>query len=164
MPQVSRIAARYTGVLVGALVVVSLSACSGGAGSSGFGTSSSTARSSGGSESSSAAGSPGAPGSPGTAGSSAAALSLSAPGGAGSSVMSVASCSGTSCSVALAGAGSKVDVLGTTIVLRGVRDGTAELRMGGHDISCSQGERISIDSLRLECAAVTGNGVRLTVS
>jgi len=78
--------------------------------------------------------------------------------------MSITSCSGTSCSVALAGAGSKVDVLGTTIVLRGVRDGTAELRVGGHDISCPQGQRISMSSLRLDCTAVTSNGVQLTVS
>jgi len=79
--------------------------------------------------------------------------------------MSVASCSGASCFVALTGADSKVDVLGTNIVLRGVRDGTAELRVGGHDVSCTQVQRtISTSWLRLDCTAVTGNGVQLTVS
>jgi hypothetical protein len=87
-----------------------------------------------------------------------------AAGSAGSLAMSVASCSATSCSVTLAGNGSTVDVLGTTISFRTIQDGQATLRVGDQDVSCRQGQRVSVGSLWIECTAVTDNRVKFTVS
>jgi len=87
-----------------------------------------------------------------------------AAGSAGSFAMSVASCSATSCSVTLAGNGSTVDVLGTTISFRTIQDGQATLRVGDQDVSCRQGQRISVGSLWIDCTAVTDNRVKFTVS
>src|SRR3954451_22783075 len=85
-------------------------------------------------------------------------------GAAGSFAMSVASCSETSCSVTLAGNGSTVDVLGTTISFRTIQDGQATLRVFDQDVSCRQGQRVSVGSLWIECTAVTDNRVKFTVS
>jgi hypothetical protein len=82
----------------------------------------------------------------------------------GSFAMSVASCSETLCSVTLAGNGSAVDVFGTTISFRSIQDGQATLRVGDQDVSCRQGQRVSVGSLWIECTAVTDNRVKFTVS
>src|SRR4051794_4387551 len=87
-----------------------------------------------------------------------------AAGSAGSSATSVASCSETSCSVTLAGNGSSVDVFGATISFRTIQDGQATLRVGDQDVSCRQGQMVSVGSLWIECAAVTDNRVEFTVS
>jgi hypothetical protein len=76
----------------------------------------------------------------------------------------MASCSGTSCSVVLAGDGSRVDVLGATISFHGVRGGRATLRVGEQDVSCTQGQSVSSGSLQLECRIVTDDRVEFTVS
>src|SRR3954453_23045797 len=83
---------------------------------------------------------------------------------AGSAAISVASCSGTSCSVTLGGNGSKVEVFGPTISLRGLQGGQAALRVGDQDVFCRPGQRISLGSLRLECTAIAANSVEFTVS
>ena len=83
---------------------------------------------------------------------------------AGSAAISVASCSGTSCSVTLGGNGSKVEVFGATISLRGLQDGQAALRVGDQDVFCRPGQRISLGSLRLECTAIAADSVEFTVS
>jgi hypothetical protein len=154
---------RHAGVLVPALLFALLTACSS---TSGSADSSAPAHSRAPADSSApadstapeGAGSPGAAGSPGTAGSSGTA------GAAGSSAVSAASCSGTSCSVVLAGDGSEVEVLDSRISFHGVRDGRAALRVGAQDVSCTHGQSVSSGSLRLECTAVTGSSVEFTVS
>jgi hypothetical protein len=83
---------------------------------------------------------------------------------AGSAAISVASCSGASCFVTLAGDGSKVEVFGATISLRGLQDGQAALRVGDQDVFCRPGQRISLGSLRLACTAIAANSVEFTVS
>src|SRR3954471_5709724 len=87
-----------------------------------------------------------------------------AAGSAGSAAISVASCSGTSCSVTLGGNGSKVEVFGAKISLRGLQDGQAALRVGDQDVFCRPGQRISLGSLRLECTAIAADSVEFTVS
>jgi len=82
----------------------------------------------------------------------------------GSAAISVASCSGTSCSVTLGGNGSKVEVFGAKISLRGLQDGQAALRVGDQDVFCRPGQRISLGSLRLECTAIAADSVEFTVS
>jgi hypothetical protein len=66
--------------------------------------------------------------------------------------------------VVLAGDGSHVDVLGATISFHGVQGGRAALRVGGQDVSCTQGQSVSSGSLRLACTAVTGSSVEFIVS
>jgi len=66
--------------------------------------------------------------------------------------------------VTLAGDGSKVEVFGATISLRGLQDGQAALRVGDQDVFCRPGQRISLGSLRLECTAIAANSVEFTVS
>jgi hypothetical protein len=153
---------RNAGVLVGALLFALLSACSDSSGSAHFGAPSG-AGSAGASGSSGTSGSAGMSGSAGTSGSSGASGVAGAARFAGSAI-SAASCSGTSCSVVLAGTGSQVHVLDTTISLQGIQDGRAALRVGDHDVSCTRGQRVSSDSLRLECRTVTDSSVEFTVS
>ncbi|WP_448640223.1 hypothetical protein [Geodermatophilus sp. URMC 63] len=74
------------------------------------------------------------------------------------------SCSGTSCSVSLAGTGSRATVLGTAITLLGVRDGRAVLRVGEQEVTCAPGQRVPTGPLDLECRAVGGDSVDLTAS
>ena len=64
----------------------------------------------------------------------------------------------------LAGGGSQVAVLGTTISFHGVQDGRATLRVGEQDVSCTQGQSVLSGSLRLDCAIVTDNRVEFTVA
>jgi len=66
--------------------------------------------------------------------------------------------------VVLAGDGSKVAVLGSTISFHGVQDGRAALRVGEQDVFCGQGQSLLSGSLRLECTTVTADSVEFTVS
>jgi hypothetical protein len=74
------------------------------------------------------------------------------------------SCSGNSCSVTLAGSGSRATLLGTTISFLGVQDGRAGLRVGEQDVSCAPGQRVSSGPLDLECSAVGADRVEFTAS
>jgi len=78
--------------------------------------------------------------------------------------MSVASCSEGSCSVTLAGTGSRVQVLGATIAFEDVRDGQATLRVDTQDITCTEGQSASAGPLTLTCTDVTSDAVTVTVS
>ncbi|MGY1707406.1 hypothetical protein ACI79C_22825 [Geodermatophilus sp. SYSU D00697] len=73
-------------------------------------------------------------------------------------------CSGNSCSVTLSGDGAEADVLGTRVVLGGVEDGRATVRVGDQDLSCGQGESVSAGPLTLACSTVTEDTVTLTAS
>ena len=99
-------------------------------------------------------GSPSADGSPGADGSS----------GAAASAVSTVSCSGTSCSVTLAGTGSRVQVLGTAIAFEDVRDGQATVRVDEQTITCAEGQSASVGPVTLTCTDVTSNSVTMTVS
>jgi len=66
--------------------------------------------------------------------------------------------------VTLAGTGSRVQVLGTRISLEAVRDGQATLRVGDRDITCTEGQSASADSLTLTCTGVTSDTVTVTLS
>ena len=74
------------------------------------------------------------------------------------------SCSGTRCTATLSGNGAKADILGTTVSLSSVKDGTATLGVGGASVSCTQGQSTSAGPLTLECTKVTDNSVELTAS
>ena len=78
--------------------------------------------------------------------------------------MSIASCSEGSCSVTLAGTGSRVQILGATISFEEVRDGQAALRVDDQDITCTEGQSASAGALTLTCTDVTSNSVTMTVS
>ncbi len=85
-------------------------------------------------------------------------------GSAGSASVSMVSCSGNTCSVTLAGTGSSVHVLGTTISLEQLRDGRATLGVGGRTVACTQGHSVRAGRLRLTCTEVTERSVTFTVS
>src|SRR5687768_16478453 len=74
------------------------------------------------------------------------------------------SCSARSCTVTLSGEGAEVEILGTTLSFGGVRDGRAELSVGGASVSCGEGETVTSGPLDLECSSVTGDSVELTAS
>jgi hypothetical protein len=93
----------------------------------------------------------------------AAGLALSSLAGCSSGSDNV-SCSGTSCTVTLKGDGAKVDVLGSTLSLGGIKDGTATLGVGGASVSCTQGQRVTAGPLHLTCSSITGDTVKLTAS
>lgn len=86
----------------------------------------------------------------------------SAAGTADSVRVSMASCSGAWCSVTLAGRGSRVHVLGTTITFEEIRDGRAALRVGDQTVSCTAGHSVSAGRLRLTCTTVTEDSVSVT--
>jgi hypothetical protein len=154
------------GVLAPALLLVMLMA--------GWASSSSSA-SAGAADSPGAAGAAGATGAPGAGG---AAGEAGAPGTAGadgagadgaagadgSASVIMVSCSETTCSVTLAGNGSRVQVFDTTISLVRVANGQATLRVGDQEISCTQGQSVSAGSLMLECTTVTHDTVTFTAS
>lgn len=73
-------------------------------------------------------------------------------------------CSGTSCTVTLPGDGTEVQVLGTAIKLGAVENGRATLGVGGNDVSCSQGEKVSAGPLTLECTTISTDRVSLKAS
>jgi len=174
----------YSGALAGMLMLVLLTACSGSSDSDSSSTSSGATSSSGGAGSSGGAAGSGASGSPGASGSSGASGSAGTPGSpgapgsagtgawaaatttasAGSASVSLVSCAGTSCSVTLAGDGSRATVFGTAIFFLGVQGGRASLRVGEEGVSCAPGQRVSSGPLDLECKAVGDDSVELTVS
>lgn len=73
-------------------------------------------------------------------------------------------CSGSTCSVTLSGDGTEADVLGTSVVLGGVENGRATVRVGDRDVSCGQGESVSAGPLTLACSTVTEDTVTMTAS
>lgn len=74
------------------------------------------------------------------------------------------SCSGTSCSVTLSGDGAKADVLGNTLSLSGITNGTATLGAGDAKVSCTQGQSVTAGPLHLTCSTITSDAVTLTAS
>jgi len=48
--------------------------------------------------------------------------------------------------------------------LEAVRDGQATLRVGDRDITCTEGQSASADSLTLTCTGVTSDTVTVTLS
>ncbi|WP_091538421.1 hypothetical protein [Modestobacter sp. DSM 44400] len=93
------------------------------------------------------------------------ATSSAGPSAAGaSSTDSGVDCAGTTCTVTLAGDGTEVQVLGTTISLGAVENGRATIGVGGQEFSCSQGESVSAGPLTVECTTITTDGVTLTAS
>ena len=101
----------------------------------------------------------------GRSGVSSGAVSVSAAGASGSGFRSVSlvSCSGNSCSVALSGRGSLVHVLGTTFGVAEVEGTRATLRVDGRDVTCPVGQGVSVGALRLTCTATTDDAVTFTV-
>ena len=65
---------------------------------------------------------------------------------------------------AAGGAGSEVEVLGTTVTLGSVQDGRANISVGGASVSCGQGESVTAGPLALECTSVSGDTVELTAT
>jgi hypothetical protein len=145
--------------LVPALVLMACSASADPSSSASAGFSASAA---------SAAGSPGAAGAPGEPGSPGAAGAPGEPGSPGTDAdagaLSIASCSESSCSVTLAGTGSRVQVLGATITFEEIRDGRATLRVDDQPITCTEGQSASAGPLTLTCTDVTSDAVTVTVS
>ena len=86
------------------------------------------------------------------------------PGPNDSTAASIVMCSGTSCSVTLAGEGSSVRVLDTDVSFVGIRDGRAMVRVAGQDVSCVQGQTVTAGALTLTCTSVTSDTVRIDVS
>ena len=86
------------------------------------------------------------------------------PGPNDSGAASIVICSGTSCSVTLAGEGSSAQALGTEIAFVGIRDGRATVRVAGQDVSCVQGQTVTIGAVTLTCASVTVDTVRIDLS
>jgi hypothetical protein len=82
---------------------------------------------------------------------------------AGSGRLSAVSCSGSTCSVTLGGAGARAHVLGSTIAFGAITDGRATLRVGGGDVMLARGDEVTTDSLRLVCTDVTRDTVALAV-
>jgi hypothetical protein len=80
-----------------------------------------------------------------------------------SSSVSIASCSGDACTVTLSG-NSVVAVLDATFSVAGIENGRATLRVDDQDVSCTQGQSVSVGSLRLTCTRVTGDTVTFTAS
>jgi hypothetical protein len=76
----------------------------------------------------------------------------------------MASCTGSSCDVSLAGAGAEVQVFGTRISLRGIEEGRASVRVGGRTVSCIQGGTVLAGPLTLRCTGVTQDTVTFTGS
>ncbi|MQA32156.1 hypothetical protein [Modestobacter roseus] len=73
-------------------------------------------------------------------------------------------CSGSSCSVTLAGEGAEVDVFGTTVTLGQLQDGRATVGVAGQEISCSEGEGVSAGPLSLECTTITDGSITMTAT
>jgi hypothetical protein len=87
----------------------------------------------------------------------------SGPTGSGTGGVSAVSSSGGTCSVTLAGTGSRVHVLGTTVGFAGIRDGVATLRVGGRTVSLTRGRPVVADGVELTCTEVSRDTVRFTV-
>jgi hypothetical protein len=74
------------------------------------------------------------------------------------------SCSGNSCSVTLTGDGAKAKVLGSTVAFAGTENGSATVSVGGHDVSCTEGQSVDAGPLHLACSKVTDDSVELSAS
>jgi hypothetical protein len=83
--------------------------------------------------------------------------------GPGQNNVARVNCSGSSCSVTLAGS-SRVTVLGTTLSLSGVEGGRATLDVGGRSVSCAPGQSVSAGPLAMTCTAVTDDSVSFTAT
>jgi hypothetical protein len=103
-------------------------------------------------------GSSGGPGEPGSSN----VVSVSSSGDSSSSV-SIVSCSGDECSVTLSG-NSVVGVLDATFSVARIENGRATLRVDDQDVSCAQGQSVSVGSLNLTCTRVTSDTVTFTAS
>jgi hypothetical protein len=66
--------------------------------------------------------------------------------------------------VTLGGTGSRVHLLDATFSIAQIRDGHATLRVNDQDVSCAQGQSVSVASLNLTCTRVTDDAVTFTVS
>jgi hypothetical protein len=74
------------------------------------------------------------------------------------------SCSGTTCTMTLSGDGAKADVLGSTVTLGSVKDGTATLGVGSTSVSCTEGQKVTAGPLELSCSKITDDAVTLKAS
>src|ERR1700710_2007718 len=74
------------------------------------------------------------------------------------------SCSGTTCTMTLSGDGAKADVLGSTVSLGSLEDGTATLGVGSTSVSCTEGQTVNAGPLKLSCSSITDDGVTLKAS
>ena len=83
---------------------------------------------------------------------------------AGAPTSSGVDCSGTSCTVTLAGDGAQVEVLGNTISLGTVEGDRATISVGDQEASCQQGEEVAVGPLSLECTTVNPEGVSVTAT
>lgn len=72
------------------------------------------------------------------------------------------SCSSGSCSVTPTGDGAQAEILNTTLIFGGVRDGRATLSVGGASVSCGEGESGSAGPLRPACPGIGEDSVQLT--
>ena len=104
------------------------------------------------------------PAAPSISGASSSAFVNGPPGPNGSSAVTIVICSGTACSLTLAGEGSSVQVFDTGISFVGIRDGRATVRVAGQDVSCVQGQTLTAGALTLTCTSVTSDTVRIDVS
>ena len=66
--------------------------------------------------------------------------------------------------VTLAGAGSMVQVFGTTISYENISNGQATLRTGDQAVSCVPGQSVSAGPLTLRCTKVTDDTVEFTAT
>ena len=71
-------------------------------------------------------------------------------------------CSTSSCSVTLDGAGAEVEVFGNTVTLGSVQDGRASIEVNGASVSCAEGESVAAGPLSVECTSITTDAVELT--
>jgi hypothetical protein len=78
--------------------------------------------------------------------------------------VSLMSCTDSTCRVTLGGAGSAVEVLGSTIAFGDIRDGRASLRVGDRTVPLSAGGTARVGRLALTCTSVTEDTVSFTVS
>jgi hypothetical protein len=106
-------------------------------------------------------GSSGGPGEPGS--SNVVSVNSVSSSGDSSSSVSIVSCSGDECSVTLSG-NSVVRVLDATFSVARIENGRATLRVDDQDVSCAQGQSVSVGSLNLTCTRVTSDTVEFTVS
>jgi hypothetical protein len=78
--------------------------------------------------------------------------------------VSMVFCSGTSCSVTLSGNGSRAEIFDTSVTFESISDGRATLRVGDQDVSCTEGQSVSVGSLTLKFTSVTEDTVKFTAS
>jgi hypothetical protein len=73
-------------------------------------------------------------------------------------------CSGDSCSVTLAGEGSRVQVMGTGIAFGSIHDRRATIRVRDREVDLAEGETVVVDRVALRCTRVTRQTVTLEAS